>query len=191
MTQTCPHCGGKGRVITSPCATCKGRGRYEVKRTVSVKIPPGVETGSMIKMAGEGNAGEDGGMSGSLYVYIRVREHEIFQRQGNHVVCEMPISFPLAALGGVTEVPTLEGSAKVKISPGTQTGQVYRLKGQGIPDMHGYGRGDELVRIFVETPSKLNEEQKELLGRFAEIGGDKIHPLQKTFVDKVKKILWK
>ncbi|MFC1668390.1 molecular chaperone DnaJ, partial [Chlamydiota bacterium] len=191
ITQTCSHCQGIGKIIKNPCKNCRGNGRILSNKKISVKIPPGVESGSRLKMAGEGDAGMRGGSPGALYIFIHVRKHDLFERQGDDIICEMPISFPAAALGGDVEVPTLEGKALIKIPPGTQNGRVFRLRGKGIPNVHGYGRGDELVRIFVEIPSKINTEQKELLIQYANLGGEDLQPLRKTFLDKVKSFIGK
>lgn len=151
-----------------------------------MKIPAGIDSGQRLKLTGEGDAGTKGGPNGDLYVVIHVREHEFFQREDDDVICEVPISFAQAALGAEIEVPTLEGKAKMKIPAGIQSHQVLRLKNKGIARLGGYGRGDQLVRVLVETPSKLNAEQKELLRRFQELSDDKCHPLSKGFFEKMR-----
>jgi molecular chaperone DnaJ len=157
--------------------------------TLQVKIPAGVDTGARLKLRGEGEVGPAGGVPGDLYVLIRVREHPLFERQHNDVVCEIPISFPQAALGTEIEVPTLEGKIKMKIPPGTQSGNVFRLRGKGIPDLRGGGRGDQLVRVVVEVPRKLTARQRELLEEFARLDGEgDVHPMTKGFFDKVKEL---
>lgn len=191
ISRTCGHCGGVGDVVESPCPACRGQGRVQKTKKLTVKIPAGVHTGSRLKIGGEGEAGVRGGGHGNLYVVVNVRPHELFERHEDDILCEVPVSFPLASLGGEVDVPTLEGKLKLKIPPGTQSGKVFRLRGRGIPNVHGYGRGDELVRIIVETPTKLNDEQRKLLEKFAEIGGEKIHPIGKSFLEKAKKFLWK
>ena len=152
-------------------------------------MPPGVDSSSRLKLRGEGEAGTNAGMSGDLYVMLSVREHPLFVREGTDVVCEVPLSFAQAALGAEIEVPTLDGKARAKIPAGTQSGQVFKLKGRGIPDLNGYGRGDEVIRVLVETPRKLSPRQRELLEEFARISGEEVHPLSKSFLEKVKSML--
>lgn len=163
VQQTCPNCRGKGKVIADPCGACHGRGMTEETRTLSVKVPPGVDTGDRIRLSGEGEAGPDGGPPGDLYVQIAVREHPIFERDGKHLFCEVPISFADAALGGELEVPTLDGRVKLKIPPETQTGKLFRLRGKGVTPVRGGATGDLLCRVVLETPINLNKSQKELL----------------------------
>jgi molecular chaperone DnaJ len=148
-----------------------------------------VDSGSRLKLRGEGEAGGRGGAAGDLYVVIHVREHPLFQREGTDVVCDVPVSFAEAALGAEVEVPTLDGPARVKVPAGTQSGQSFRLKGRGIKDLNGYGRGDQLVRVVVETPRKLSQRQRELLEEFARLSGEEVHPLSKSFLEKVKSML--
>ena len=188
IAKTCGQCNGQGSMITDPCAKCSGQGAIRRTQQLSVKIPPGVDTGSRLKLRGEGEAGVGGGPSGDLYVVIRVQEHPLFRREENHVVCEMPVSFPQAALGSEIEVPTINGKSRMRIPPGTQSGAVFRLKGKGIHDLHGYGRGDHIVRVVVETPRKLTGRQRELLEEFARASGEGAHPLSKGFLDKVKEM---
>ncbi|MBI1884505.1 MAG: molecular chaperone DnaJ [Chlamydiae bacterium] len=188
ISQTCPRCRGRGQFVAHPCKNCRGEGRSRAHRKVSVKVPPGVETGSRLKMSGEGNGGVRGGRSGSLYILIHVEEDEFFTREGNDVLCEVPVPFYMAALGGEIQVPTLEGAAMLKIPPGTQTHKIFRLKGKGIKDLGGYGHGDQLVRVMVEIPVRLTEEQKNLLKRFSEIPEPNSLPMYKSFVDTVKKL---
>jgi molecular chaperone DnaJ len=189
IAKTCAKCGGQGSIITNPCATCGGSGARSVRYTVNVKVPAGVESGSRLKLRGEGEAGERGGPSGDLYVLLDVEEHAIFARDGTDVVCEVPLSIVQAALGTEVEVPTLDGSAKVKVPAGTQSGHVFRLRGRGVPDLNGYGTGDELVRVVVETPRKLSARQRKLLEEFAQLAGEDVHPMSKSFFDKVKSML--
>ena len=165
LQQTCPRCRGAGQVITDPCRRCGGRGRVEERKTLSVRIPPGVDTGDRIRLAGEGEAGR-GGEAGDLYVQVEVREHPIFERDGRHLFCEVPLSFADAALGGELEVPTLSGRVKLKVPPETQTGKMFRLRGRGVTPVRGGGVGDLLCKVVVETPVKLDESQKELLRQF-------------------------
>jgi molecular chaperone DnaJ len=189
IATTCAQCRGEGSIIVDPCPRCQGQGRIRRQETLSVRIPPGVDNGSRLKLRGEGEAGYAGGPPGDFYVVIHVREHPLFVRQDNDIIIEVPISFPQAALGSEIEVPTLEGKVKLKIPPGTQSGKILRLKGKGIVDLHGYGRGDELVKIVVETPKRLTPRQREILEEFARISGEDVnHPLSKGFVDKLKEM---
>ncbi len=189
IATTCAQCRGEGSIIVDPCPRCQGQGRIRRQETLSVRIPPGVDNGSRLKLRGEGEAGYAGGPPGDFYVVIHVREHPLFVRQDNDIIIEVPISFPQAALGGEIEVPTLEGKVKLKIPAGTQSGKILRLKGKGIVDLHGYGRGDELVKIVVETPKRLTARQREILEEFAKISGEDVnHPLSKGFVDKLKEM---
>lgn len=166
IQQTCPRCKGRGKIITEPCPNCSGQGRVQESKTLSVKIPPGVDTGDRIRLAGEGEAAEAGGVPGDLYVQIRVRPHPIFTRQGSDLHCEMPIAFTTATLGGEVDAPSLEGRVRVKIPPGTQSGKVFRLRGKGVRPVHGGEIGDLLCRVAIETPVDLTDEQKGLLREF-------------------------
>ena len=189
ISTTCSQCRGEGTIISDPCPKCQGQGRLRKQESLSVRIPPGVDNGSRLKLRGEGEAGYGGGTPGDLYVIIHVKEHSLFVRQENHIVIEVPISFPQAALGCEIEVPTLEGKVNLKIPSGTQSGKVLRLKGKGIIDLHGYGRGDQLIRVVVETPRSLTSRQRELLEEFAKLDGKAVnHPLSKGFVDQIKKM---
>jgi molecular chaperone DnaJ len=189
ISTTCSQCRGEGTIISEPCPKCQGQGRIRKQESLSVKIPAGVDNGSRLKLRGEGEAGYGGGTPGDLYVIIHVKEHSLFARQDNHIVIEVPISFPQAALGCEIEVPTLEGKVKLKVPSGTQSGKVLRLKGKGIVDLHGYGRGDQLIRVVVETPRSLTSRQRELLEEFAKLDGKAVnHPLSKGFVDKLKEM---
>jgi len=176
-------------VVDDPCPDCRGKGSIKDTKTLSVKIPGGVETGSRLKLSGEGGQGVKGGPNGDLYVAISVKEHSLFQREEDNVICEIPISFAQAALGCDIEVPTLDGKVAMKIPDGTQSGKIYRLRGKGIPSLRGYGRGDQLVIVKVETPTNLNKKQKELLEEFAKISGEDAHPMKKGFLDKVMDFL--
>ncbi|HFD91837.1 MAG TPA: molecular chaperone DnaJ [Gammaproteobacteria bacterium] len=190
IQQTCPRCKGSGRIITDPCGSCRGSGRVRETKTLSVKIPPGVDTGDRIRLAGEGEAGENGGPPGDLYVQIRVKPHPIFTREGNNLYCEMPISFVTLALGGELEVPTLDGRVKLKVPPETQTGKVFRLRGKGVRSIHDDGVGDLLCRVVVETPVHLNPHQKELLREFEatlQERNGKHSPKHRSWLDGVKK----
>lgn len=172
-TSTCGTCRGAGEVIDSPCTECHGAGKVQRKRRIEVKIPQGVDTGTRLRVTGEGEAGERGAPPGDLYVEIHVRPHSIFTRHNDDIILEATIGFTQAALGDEIIVPTLDGKAKMKIPAGTQSGHVFRLRGKGIPSLHTSGKGDQLVRIRVEVPTKLNERQKQLLREFAELGGEK------------------
>jgi molecular chaperone DnaJ len=163
VQQACPTCRGRGKVISDPCRSCHGQGRVEKRKTLSVKVPPGVDTGDRIRLSGEGEASADGGPAGDLYVQMSVREHAIFERDGRHLYCEVPISIIDAALGGELEVPTLTGRVKLKIPAETQTGKMFRLNGKGVKPVRGGAVGDLLCRVVVETPVNLNKKQKEIL----------------------------
>ncbi|HKL26690.1 MAG TPA: molecular chaperone DnaJ [Desulfuromonadales bacterium] len=188
LTRPCPDCGGEGKRISDPCPECHGSGLTRSKKTLSLKIPAGVETGNRLKLNGEGEPGVQGGPPGDLYVVITVKEHPIFKREGQDILCDIPISFAQAALGCELEVPTLDGKVNLKIPAGTQSGKIFRLPSKGIPTLHGYGRGDELIVARVETPTKLTARQKELLEEFSQAGGEDVHPLGKTFFGKVKEL---
>lgn len=166
VQQTCPRCKGRGQIINQLCDSCLGQGRVRKKKTLAVKIPPGVDTGDRIRLAGEGEAGRNGGPAGDLYVEIRVREHPIFERDGSHLSCEVPISFVTAALGGTIEVPTLHGNVVLKVPPETQSGRVFRLRERGVKPVRGGPVGDLFCRVVVETPVNLTEEQREILRQF-------------------------
>ncbi len=191
IQQTCPRCRGRGRVISDPCHKCHGQGRVEEQKTLSVKVPPGVDTGDRIRLAGQGEAGANGGPSGDLYVQIEVREHSLFTREGEHLYCEVPISFIDAALGGELQVPTLEGRVKLKIPAETQTGKLFRLRGKGVnvTQVRGGGIGDLYCRIVVETPVHLTKKQKALLREFAEEYSEKQSPRQASWLDGVKSFI--
>lgn len=188
LQQTCPRCRGQGRIITDPCRGCGGAGRKEKRKTLSVKVPAGVDSGDRIRLTGEGEAGPMGGPPGDLYVQVEVNDHPIFVREGRHLYCEVPISFPDAALGGELEVPTLDGRVKLKIPAETQTGKVFRLRGKGVTQVRGGGVGDLLCKVVVETPVKLTDEQKALLSQLkSSLGGsDKHSPKEKSWFDGVK-----
>ena len=190
VQQTCPRCHGSGKMITDPCGSCHGQGRVEETKTLSVKVPAGVDTGDRIRLSGEGEAGGKGGPSGDLYVVVNVREHPIFQRDGKHLYCEVPIDYADAALGGELEVPTLDGRVKLKIPEGTQTGKLFRLRGKGVKSVRSRSEGDLYCRVVVETPVNLTLEQRELLEKFEAtfIGEEarKHSPKSATFLDGVK-----
>lgn len=187
VQQTCPSCRGNGKTISDPCRKCHGQGRFEEQKTLSVKVPPGVDNGDRIRLAGEGESGPNGGPNGDLYVQIATREHPIFERDGKHLYCEVPISIVDAALGGELEVPTLEGRVKLKIPTETQTGKLFRLRGKGVAPVRGGSTGDLLCRVVVETPVNLTGKQKDLLRQFQESTGDGSHsPRKKSWFDGVK-----
>ena len=189
IQQTCPTCHGTGKVIPEPCAACGGAGRTKNHKTLSVKIPAGVDDGDRIRLSGEGEGGMNGGPPGDLYVVVQLKPHSVFQREGADLHCEMPISFTIAALGGEINIPTLEGEAKIKIPAETQTGQVFRLRGKGIRPVRQTSAGDLMCHVVVETPVRLAERQRELLRELEEINkkdGDRHNPRAKSFMDKVK-----
>lgn len=189
LRSTCPRCDGAGSFVESPCGTCSGQGRVVQKAEVKVKIPPGLVDGMELRIQGEGEAGADGAPRGDLYCRIRVKPHKIFARQDEHLIVDFPISFPQAALGAEIEVPTLTGSAKLNVPAGTQSGEVFKLKSQGLPRPDGYGRGNILVQVGIETPKKISSEQAELLRKYAELEEKNITPKRKSFFDKVKDFL--
>lgn len=187
MSSTCPHCGGAGQIIADPCKNCSGAGRVKEKQRIKVRIPAGVDNGMRLKMAGYGDAGEGGGPSGDLFVYIEVQPHEAFTREGDDVYLDLPITFIEASLGAKKEVPTPFGEpVRIQIPDGTQNGKLLRVSGKGFPNVHGQGHGDLLIRIAVETPVKLTEKQKDLLREFEKIESPHNHPRKKTFLDKLK-----
>ncbi len=187
VQQACPTCRGKGSVITDPCGSCHGQGRVEQTKTLSVKVPAGVDTGDRIRLSGEGEAGAEGGPAGDLYVEVHVQSHDIFQREGADLYCEVPVDFVDAALGGELEVPTLEGRVKLKVPAETQTGKLFRLRGKGVTPVRGGPRGDLMCRVMVETPVDLTSKQKELLKEFqATMKGGKNSPRQSSWFDGMK-----
>jgi molecular chaperone DnaJ len=187
IAQTCPACEGAGRVIEKPCRACRGSGRREKSSKIHLRIPAGVDTGARLRSSGNGDAGLRGGPPGDLYVVLRLKQHEIFHREGDDLLCEVPIGFVQATLGAEVEVPTLEGRATVKIPAGTQPATIFRLKGKGIKNLQGYGHGDLHVRINVEVPSKLSSEQRKKLEEFAALCNGKESPLAQSFFEKAKK----
>ena len=190
LQQTCPHCRGTGRIIRNPCDTCLGQGRVRRGKKLSVKIPPGVDTGDRVRLGGEGEAGRNGGPPGDLYVEVHVREHAIFERDGVHLSCEVPISFATAVLGGKVEVPTLDGQVVLTIPAETQSGRVFRMREKGVKSVRGHARGDLFCRVVVETPVNLSAEQRSLLKQLDESlkhDGHKHAPRHKSFMDGVKR----
>lgn len=200
ISRTCTRCAGEGRVIKNFCPSCRGQKRIRMEKTLSLKVPAGVDSGMRMRVGGEGGAGIDGGGPGDLYIYFKVAAHPLFQRwdrerfptirdgRENDLVCEVPISFVQAALGAEIEVPTLDGRVKLKVPPGTQSGKVFRQRGKGLPVVQGHGRGDLHVVVTVETPTKLTPRQRELLEEFARASGEDTHPLGKGFWDKVREL---
>jgi molecular chaperone DnaJ len=186
QSRPCDICRGEGKMIENPCPDCRGRGTVRVNRKIHIKIPAGVDTGSRLRVSGEGEPGDKGGPHGDLYVFLRVKPHKIYKREGNDVIVEMPLSYPQAVLGDEIEVPTLDGKVQLKVPEGTQSGTFFRIKGKGIPDLHGYGRGDQHVRLIIVTPKNLTEEQKELLRQYAVTFGDNPTGVEKGFFEKMK-----
>ena len=187
VQQTCPTCRGKGKSISDPCRDCRGQGRVEETKTLSVKVPPGVDNGDRIRLSGEGEAGTDGGPAGDLYVQVAVKEHEFFQRDGRNLYCEVPISIFDACLGGELEVPTLDGRVKLKVPPETQTGKLFRLRGKGVTSVRGGPAGDLLCRVVLETPVNLSKKQKDLLEELkSSMKGQKNSPRQDSWFEGMK-----
>ncbi|MHC4872830.1 MAG: molecular chaperone DnaJ [Planctomycetota bacterium] len=186
VATTCPSCGGSGTVIDKPCKSCKGQGREQKTVRIKVNIPAGVEDGTRMRVPSEGEPGDQGGPRGDLYCYIMVAEHDFFQRHNDDVYCEVPITFSQSALGTDLEVPTLSGKAKLKIPAGTQSEQVFRLRGQGVKNVHGHGLGDQIVRVVIETPKKLNARMEELFRELATLENTHVSARRKGFLDKVK-----
>jgi len=172
ISTTCPQCRGEGRIIRNPCKKCLGSGRVRVAKKVHLKIPGGVETGSRLRLRSEGEEGKLGGPNGDLYVFLHVEPHEFFQRDGDDIYCQIPVSITQAALGSSLEVPTVDGHETLKIPRGTQSGKVFRLKGKGAPHLRGYGRGDQIIQTVVKIPTHLNKKQEELLKEFARLSGE-------------------
>ena len=186
MVSTCGQCGGTGQIITNPCKKCKGTGRVPKNRTINIKIPAGVHEGQGIRVASEGEPGHDGGPRGDLYCYVRIKPHEFLQRDGNDLIAVVPISFTQAALGTTIDVPNIDGTRGLKIPPGTQYGSIFRIKGQGLPDVRTHRIGDQLVQIMVETPMGLNKQQQELLREFAKTENKRVSPKSVSFFEKLK-----
>ena len=187
FTQTCPTCAGAGSKTEKPCTTCRGEGRSPKTTKLNVRIPAGVDTGSRLRSSGNGEACQAGGQTGDLYIVLSVKDHELFERNGDDLYCEIPIKFTLATLGGTIEVPTLFGKASLKIPAGTQSGTTFRLRSKGMPSLRGGSQGDQLVRTHVEVPTSLTDEQKQLLEDFARVSGDANEPTSKNFFEKAKK----
>ncbi len=188
IAQTCPHCKGAGRVLEKPCKSCHGNGKLQRSSKIKLRIPAGVDAGSRLRSSGNGEAGFRGGPPGDLYVVLHVKAHEIFQRDGDDLLCEVPVSFVQAALGAEIEVPTLDSKAVIKIPAGTQPGTTFRVKGRGVKNLQGYGHGDLRVRVQVEVPTRLTPEQEAKLQAFAESCGEDANPISKSFFDKARKL---
>jgi len=185
--RVCHYCGGTGKIITDKCKTCGGTGRVKKRRKIHVKIPAGIDDGQQLRVAGQGEPGINGGPAGDLYIIFHVRPHELFERDGDDIYCEIPIAFTQAALGDEIEVPTLHGKVKLKIPAGTQSGTKFRLRGKGVPNVHGHGTGDQHVITRIVTPTKLTERQKQLLREFAEVSGEVPDEQSSNFFDKMKR----
>jgi molecular chaperone DnaJ len=188
IQQTCRACGGRGAVITDPCPECNGNGRVMARRSLDVAVPPGVDTGTRIRLSGEGEAGDPGAQRGDLYCLIRVKEHSLFRRDGNHLICQVPITFSQAALGGDVDIPTLDGSVKQHLRRGIQSGEVVRIAGRGMPSLRGGTPGDLLVQVVVETPRNLTKRQQELFRELAELDHKHVSPERRTFLEKVRSL---
>src|SRR5438445_141381 len=186
VSQTCPRCHGVGQIVEKPCRQCDGEGRVEKASRIKLKIPAGIAAGSRLRSSGNGEAGIRGGPQGDLYVVIHTKEHKVFQRDEDNLFCELPIPFSVAALGGELAVPTLEGKAQVKIPAGTQSGQMFKLRGKGIVNVNGRDRGDLLARVIVEVPTHLNAEQRQKLAEFADLCDDENTPMRKSFFERAK-----
>ncbi|MBF0343821.1 MAG: molecular chaperone DnaJ [Nitrospirae bacterium] len=183
ISRTCGRCNGAGAIIEDPCNQCRGVGKVKKTRTVTVKIPQGVDTNTKLKMSGEGELGSLGGPPGDLYIFISVAEDPFFKREGTHIICDIPISYTTAVLGGEVEVPTLKGNEKIKIHPGTQSADLFRLRGEGLSRIGGGNRGDQIVRVYIDVPKKITPRQRELLEELATLSGEEV---QRSFSDKLK-----
>ncbi len=188
VSRTCSYCRGTGEIITSHCEECKGSGRIKKKKTLKIKIPAGVDNGIRLRMEGEGEAGDRGASRGDLYISIRVKKHELFERENSNLFCQVSISFAKAVLGTTLEIPTLEGKETLKIAPGTQTGKVNNLKGKGMKNLHNNRKGDLFVKVNVRTPENLTKEQKEIIKQFAKSRGENLGTVDQNIVSKVKNI---
>ena len=187
MQHSCHHCHGEGKIIEKPCTTCRGEGVVRKQKTLSIKIPAGINHGNRIRLSSEGEASRLGGVSGDLYVQIHIKPHDIFQREDNHLYCEVPIPFTIATLGGTIEVPTLTNKVKLKVPAGTQTGKLFRLRSKGVPSLKSGATGDLLCSIKIETPVNLNLQQKKLLQEFSNSCNDEeIHPESRSFFDTMR-----
>jgi molecular chaperone DnaJ len=188
VSRTCSKCQGRGEIVTSPCESCRGKGHVKEKRSLKVKIPAGIDDGSRLRLAGEGEAGDEGMPAGDLFVGVRIKKHPFFERDGGDLVCEITISFTQAALGARLEIPTLEGTEILKIRPGVQPGEILRMKGRGVQDLSGRRKGDLYVKVQIRTPEGLSKEQKSLLVELAKLRGEDIEAVDKSLVHKMKNI---
>jgi len=188
VSRPCDVCAGTGEIVRERCTDCRGQGRIEGEQTINVRVPPGVDGGTRLRLSGEGEAGIAGGPNGDLYVVISVRPHELFERDGPDLHCQVPITMVQAALGAEIDVPTLDGKVKIKIPEGTQSGKVMRLRGKGVPTVRSSARGDQLLHLFVETPTRLTKSQRELLEQFADESDVKVSPAHKGFLDKIREL---
>jgi len=186
MAQTCPHCSGTGKMITEYCPACQGKGSVRVTRQIDVSIPAGVDHSTQLRIRQEGEVGPGG--SGDLYLYIRIKPHHLFERQGKNVTIQLPVHFVVAALGGQVKVPTLNGSVRMKIPSGTQSGKIFRLKGKGMPDVHGGSTGDEYVQVMLQVPTRLTSEQKRILEQYARVSGEDLDQSDPSFTEKIKNV---
>jgi molecular chaperone DnaJ len=186
---TCSRCGGDGRMIRDACEKCSGNGRIETQETLEVTVPPGVASGNYLRIGGKGNDGIRGGPPGELHVFINIKEHPIFERDGDNILCDIPISFSMAALGGKIEVPTLDGPKELKIPAGTQSQKIFTLKGKGLPRVRGIGRGNEYVRVTVWVPTKLSREEKEILRKLPEFADREQLKPGRSFLEKLRGLL--
>lgn len=184
IRQRCPHCGGTGELVDTPCKQCRGEGLVQKWKKIQIHIPAGVRSGSRLRVSGEGEAGRRGGPPGDLYVVLHVKDHDVFERQDDDLFCEIPVPIDTATLGGTIRVPTIGGAAELRIPAGTQNGTVFRLRGKGVPSLQGYGRGDQHVRIFVEVPTGLSSAQKKKLQEFSDISDPKTYPRLRAFIKK-------
>ena len=187
VRQVCPTCHGSGSSFEKVCVRCNGEGRVNETAKINVRIPPGVDTGNKLRSTGNGEAGAGGGQAGDLYIVVHVKDHEVFERQGDDLFCEIPIKFTLATLGGTIHVPTLQGKATLKVPPGTQSGTTFRLKGRGMPHLRGSAHGDQLIRVQVEVPTQLSAEQRKALEELARVSGETDGPMARSFFEKAKK----
>jgi molecular chaperone DnaJ len=185
--RVCSRCHGQGKIIKETCQSCRGAGKVKKRRKIHVNIPAGVDDGAQLRVTGEGEPGTKGGPPGDLYIVLRVKEHEFFEREGNDIYCEVPLTFTQAALGDEIEVPTLTGKVKLKIPAGTQTHTFFRIKGKGVPHLRGYGQGDQHVKVVIVTPTKINDEQRELLEGFSRLSGQDTHADQQSFFERLKR----
>ncbi|MFC5703687.1 molecular chaperone DnaJ [Cohnella faecalis] len=187
--RACSACGGRGKIIKERCGTCAGAGQVKKQRKINVKIPAGVDDGSQLRMSGEGEGGVRGGPAGDLYIVLRVKSHDFFEREGDDIYCEIPLTFVQAALGDEIEIPTLTEKVKLKIPAGTQTGTFFRLKGKGVPKLRGYGQGDQHVKVAIVTPTQLSDSQKELLREFGATSGESTHEQHQSIFERMKKAI--